>query len=118
MSRPPSAEDPTLPSHPDPLDRLLLRVPRAEPDAWFTARTLARCRNSSRTGAFSFWKSFRPRWALGGALALFAGGLALQGLHQSVRTPSSQQIHAQEAFEVLASFDDSDSAATTPDSAF
>lgn len=113
MSRPPSSEDPS-----DPLDRLLLRVPRAKPDSWFTARTLARCRNSTRPGTFSFWKCFRPRWALGGALALLAGGLTLQQFHHSAQLSSRKQLHAQEAFEVLASLDDSDSAATTPDSAF
>jgi hypothetical protein len=72
--------------------RLLGRTPMAEPDAWFAARTLARCRSEKQTG-LSFGRVWR--WALGGGLG--------------IQTPSAdQQKNVQEAFEIMASIDNSD----------
>ena len=53
----------------DALDRLLARAPMPEPDAWFTARTLARCRNEGLNAApNAFFLARFWRWALGGGL--------------------------------------------------
>ncbi len=88
-----------------------------EPDAWFAARTLARCR-SEKESAVSFGRIWR--WALGGGLGicLAVSLLVTQVTHVAPAQPqnSDQQKSVQEAFEIMASVDNSDtdsSAAST-----
>jgi hypothetical protein len=103
----------------DPLDRLLLRAPLLEPDTWFAARTVARCRNSERARSIFAWNRFWPRWAVGGVLGLFLGALTLQKIHHSEKVSFNKQRHVQEAFEVLATLDnDPDGIAPPQDSTF
>ena len=56
----------------DPLWRALGRAPLPEPDGWFAARTLARCRNEALAadsgGTVSLARVWR--WALGGGVAI------------------------------------------------
>ena len=96
----------------DPVWRLLARAPRPELDAWFTVRTLARCRHEglgveagviSLTGLPQIW-----RWALGGGLALsMALAFVVTQIHSE---KAAKQKNVQEAFEIVASIDtDSDS---------
>jgi hypothetical protein len=86
----------------DPVWRLLGRAPLPEPDAWFGARSMARCRNEvlhAKPGIFMrIW-----HWALGGGVVLsVAVALAVT------------QLHVQEAFEIVASMDtDSDTSSST-----
>jgi hypothetical protein len=100
----------------DPVWRLLARAPRPEPDAWFAARTLARCRHEglgteSGVGAFiglaRMW-----RWALGGGLAL---SMALVLVVTQINSEKAEnQKNVQEAFEIMASIDtDSDSSSSS-----
>jgi len=94
----------------DPVWRLLGESPRPEPDAWFTVRTLARCRLAG-VGAESGARSFGAiwRWALGGGLgACFAVMLLFMQVPSTTPVPD-QQKNVQEAFEVVASLDSSDS---------
>lgn len=107
----------------DPVWRLLARAPLPEPDAWFAARTLARCRYEApgvEAEAFSPARFARIwRWALGGGLALTLA-LALVATHIHSEK-AAQQKKVQEAFEIMASIDtDSDSSSTSPwqDSSF
>jgi len=96
----------------DPVWRLLARAPLPEPDGWFAARTLARCRyEGSRmesgliplAGLARIW-----RWALGGGLAV-SMALTLVVTHVHSQTAAKQK-RVQEAFEIMASIDtDSDS---------
>jgi hypothetical protein len=96
----------------DPLWPLLGQAPRAEPDAWFAARTMARCRNEGFAGearAFSrIW-----RWALGGGLAvMLAAALVVQNQVQTEKADKQQNV--QEAFEIVASMNaDSDSSSSS-----
>ena len=102
----------------DPVWRLLAQAPRPEPDAWFTVRTLARCRyeglteESSRVSFRRIW-----RWALGGGLAVcLALGLFNAQIHSNSSTPQ-KEYDVQEAFAVMASLDtDSDSSSSTSNS--
>ena len=95
----------------DLLDRVLGAAPLPEPDAWFTARTLARCRSSQPSAPAtiscgSFWR----RWAVLGTLALCLTGFGLQQLHRNMTLRRHHQHSAQEAFEVISKMDnDSDS---------
>jgi hypothetical protein len=98
----------------DPVWRLLARAPRPEPDGWFTARTLARCRHEGlgvESGVISFARMWR--WALGGGLALsMAMALVVTQVHSE---KVDKQKNVQEAFEVMASIDtDSDSSSSSP----
>jgi hypothetical protein len=96
--------------------RLLGRAPMAEPDAWFAARTLARCR-SEKKAEISLGRIWR--WALGGGLGvcLAVSLLVTQVTHVApVQSQNvDQQKNVQEAFEIMASIDnsDTDSAATS-----
>lgn len=99
----------------DPLWRLLAQAPRPEPDAWFAARTMARCRNEglggdNRIDVRTFSRIWR--WALGGGLAFcMAVVLVVQNQAQSEQADNQQKV--QEAFEIVASMDtDSDSSAS------
>jgi hypothetical protein len=100
----------------DPVWRLLARAPRPEPDAWFTARTLARCRHEGlplESGVGSLVRLVRMwRWALGGGLAL---SMALVLVVTQINSEKAdKQKNVQEAFEIMASIDtDSDSSTAT-----
>jgi len=89
--------------------RFLERAPMPQPDAWFAARTLARCR-TDRQEKISFTRIWR--WALGGGLGVcLAIGLmvAQVGPVAQVQTQDAdQQKNVQEAFEIMASSDNSD----------
>src|ERR1700761_2069147 len=93
--------DPT----PDPLDRLLGRAPLQQPDAWFTARTMARCRMSEPPGRVSYFRTMRfwGRFALPCLFLLFAAGLSLQQAHRiHTLKVHHRQDWVREAFEVMA----------------
>jgi len=102
--------DPT----PDPLDRLLGLSPLPQPDPWFTARTMARCRLSDpASDRVSFFRTmnFWGRFALPCLFVLFAGGITLQQAHRiHTLKVHHRQDKVREAFEVMATMDkDSDS---------
>jgi hypothetical protein len=96
------------------VERLLARAPMAEPDAWFTARTLARCRSEKReeVSLTRVW-----RWALGGGLGicLAVSLLVVQVTHVAPAQAQNadQQKSVQEAFEIMASSDNSDNDASS-----
>src|SRR5271155_5661436 len=97
----------------DPLWHLLARAPRPEPDGWFAARTLARCRHEGlgmESGAIPFVRMWR--WALGGGLALsMALTLVVTQVHSE---KADKQKNVQEAFEIMASIDtDSDTSSSS-----
>jgi hypothetical protein len=114
------------PSNPDPHDsqwdvndpvwRLLGESPRPEPDAWFTVRTLARCRHEvmEAGGISPAWPARFGRmwrWALGGGLAL---SMALALVATQSYSENDKQKNVQEAFEIMASMDtDSDSSSSS-----
>jgi len=97
------------------VERLLARAPMPEPDAWFAARTLARCR-SEKQDAVSLTRIWR--WALGGGMGLcLAVSLLVVQVTQvaPVPTPNAdQQKSVQEAFAIMASSDNSDNDTTAP----
>ncbi len=96
----------------DPVWRLLGRASLPEPDAWFAARTLARCRHEGQNGGATVVSLPRLtrmwRWALGGGLGL---SLALVLMVAQIHSEKvDNQKNVQEAFEIMASIDpDSDS---------
>jgi hypothetical protein len=95
----------------DPVWRLLARAPLPEPEAWFTARTLARCRRENLGGERWGILSHRLRtwrWALGSGLGLcLAVVLLMPQPHSSTSAPNKKKV--QEAFEIVASLgEDSD----------
>ena len=100
----------------DPLFRLLAQSPRPEPDAWFAARTIARCRHEGlssdeRVDARIFVRAWR--WALGGGLAA-AMAVALLVNSQPHPATTETQSSVQDAFEIVASVDsDSDSSSSS-----
>jgi hypothetical protein len=97
----------------DPVWRLLARVPRPEPDAWFTVRTLARCRHEvMEAGGVSPTRLGRMwRWTLGGGLAL---SMALAFVATQSYSENDKQKNVQEAFEIMASMNtDSDSSSSS-----
>src|SRR5271170_4257268 len=100
----------------DPVWRLLARAPRPEPDGWFAARTLARCRYEGpgvESGTVLPARFARMwRWALGGGLALtLAAALVATLVATHIHSEKAdKQKKVQEAFEIMASIDtDSDS---------
>jgi len=101
----------------DPLWNLLAQAPRPEPDAWFAARTMARCRNEGLGGETSGVTSLSRlarmwRWALGGGLALSMALVLVVTQIQSEKV--DKQKNVQEAFEIMASMDsDSDSSSSS-----
>ena len=100
----------------DPLWRLLDRAPLPEPDGWFAARTLARCRHEGlrlESGVVSL--VWMWRWALGGGLALaMAVTLVVTQIHSEKADGADHQKNVQEAFEIMASIDpDSDSSSSS-----
>jgi hypothetical protein len=90
----------------DPLWQLLGKSPRPEPDDWFVVRTLARCRN---TGLGMEGIDFRTiwRWALGGGLSVCLAIVLLVPHNRSEAVVPEQQKNVQEAFEIMASMDNS-----------
>lgn len=99
----------------DPVWRLLARAPRPEPDGWFAARTLARCRHEGlgmESGVILFVRMWR--WALGGGLALsMALALVVTQIH-SENEKADKQKNVEEAFEIMASIDtDSDASSSS-----
>ena len=96
------------------VERLLGRAPMPEPDAWFAARTLARCR-SEKQETVSLTRIWR--WALGSGLGLcLAVSLLVVQVKQvaPVQAPNAdQQKSVQEAFEIMASSDNSDNDTTS-----
>jgi len=101
----------------DPLWRLLAQAPRPEPDAWFSARTMARCRHEGLGAEGMTVAAFLRvwRWVLGGgvALSMAVALMATQGQTPRVEKAENQKS-VQEAFEIMASIDtDSDSSSST-----
>jgi hypothetical protein len=98
----------------DPVWHLLGESARPEPDAWFTVRTLARCRYAApKAGANLFSWLGMWRWALGGGLSIcLAVALMLTQVQPATPAPvmaDNNQNKVQEAFEIVASLDTSDS---------
>lgn len=91
------------------VERLLGRAPLPQPDGWFTARTMARCR-SEKQEAISLARIWRR--VLGGGLGIcLAVTLVVAQVTQvaPVQTQAAdQQKNVQEAFEIMASSDNSD----------
>ena len=112
MKASPDNHDPRLDDH-DPVWRLLARAPRPEPDGWFTARTLARCRQVERRleqGWMPFGRVWR--WALGGGLGVCLAAILMVAQVQVHPNPpaAADQKNVQEAFEIVANLgSDSDS---------
>jgi hypothetical protein len=96
----------------DPVWRLLGRAPLPEPDGWFAARTVARCRNeklalesAGMVSLASVW-----RWVLGGGAAIcMALALAVTQQVQNQAPKADDQKGVQEAFQIIASIDNTDS---------
>ena len=117
MNAGPSSDRPEMddldPRH-EAVERLLARAPMAEPDAWFAARTLARCRTEKQetVSLTRIW-----RWALGGGLGIcLAVSLLVVQVTQVAPVQAQnadQQKSVQEAFEIMASNDNSDNDASS-----
>jgi hypothetical protein len=99
----------------DPVWRLLAQAPRPEPDAWFAARTMARCRNENRGGEWLPRLIGMWRWALGGGLAL-SMAVALVVTTQVQTEQADNQKNVQDAFEIMASLDTSTDSDTSSSS--
>ena len=85
--------------------RLLGRAPMPEPGPWFATHALARCRVEKRA-AESLARMWR--WALGGGLGVcLAMTLVVAQFHPQKAEPRSN-ANVQEAFEIMASIDNSD----------
>jgi len=84
-----------------------------EPDAWFATRTLARCR-AQKQAALTFTRIWR--WALGGGLGISLA-VTLMATQVQVGPVQSQNVNqqksVQEAFEIMASTDNSDADSAT-----
>jgi hypothetical protein len=102
----------------DPVWSLLSRAPMPAPDAWFSARTLARCRHAgmaaeSRDLLFArVW-----RWALGSGLGVCLAVLLVTRMNVPAPAPPAapNQQSVQEAFEIMATMaPDSDSSSSAP----
>jgi hypothetical protein len=88
---------------PDPLDRLLGAAPMLEPDAWFTVRTLARCRASAPdVHAALPWSRLWRHWTVAGVFALFVIGIGAQQVNRNLTLKRHHRHSVQEAFEVMA----------------
>ena len=97
----------------DPVWRLLSESPRPEPDAWFAVRTVARCRNegaSLDSAVFSLRRAWR--WVLGGGLGVCLAIFLTMPHAQPAAPVPDKQKNVQEAFEIMASLDNSDSSST------
>ena len=86
----------------DPVWSLLAKSPLPQPDAWFTVRTLARCRNEGTVAKPRASKWGHPwRWAVGTGLGISLALLLLVQGHSPATTPPDAK-GVQEAFEILA----------------
>ena len=114
MKASPDNNDPHLDDQ-DPLWQLLARAPRPEPDGWFTARTLARCRRIER----QLEKGWTPlgrawRWVLGGGLGVcLAAVLMVAQVHPNPPAVDNQK-NVQEAFEIVANLGPDTDSPSTP----
>ena len=105
-------EDPREPrlDENDPVWQLLGESPRPEPDAWFTVRTLARCRLAEPQKRV--WSGLW-RWIMGTGLG-FGLAVVLMVSHVSSDTmQTDKQKNAQEAFEIMATLQSSDTDSTS-----
>jgi len=106
--------DPRLDDH-DPVWQLLARAPRPEPDGWFAARTLARCRDAGRR----MGKGWAPigrvwRWALGGGFGVCLTAFLVVTQIRPNPAGVDDQKSVQEAFEIVANVgSDSDSSSSS-----
>jgi hypothetical protein len=95
----------------DPVWRLLSAAPRPAPDAWFTARTMARCRQERLVDAGMISLGRMWRWAIGGGLGVALAVVVLvTQIHSTVVMEPNKQKDVQDAFQILATVD------TDPDS--
>jgi hypothetical protein len=104
MSLPFDHDDDLRSEQADPLWRLLGDSPLPEPEPWFTARTLARCRRERPAVVARMFRLWR--WALGGGLAMMAALFVT--FHAGSPAPVSDgpsQESVQAAFEVMATMD-------------
>jgi len=101
----------------DPVWALLAKARVPEPDAWFTVRTLARCRYAGAAAESRGLVWNRAwRWVLGTGLGACLALLLITRVPTDSSAPTNQQS-VQEAFSILASLDtDSDSTSSTPSS--
>ena len=98
----------------DPVWRLLAESPRPEPDAWFAVRTLARCRNAGTSldsAVFSLRGAWH--WVLGGGLGVCLAIFLMAPHAQPAAPVPDKQKNVQEAFEIMASLDNSDSSSSS-----
>ena len=100
----------TRPEDTDLLDRLLGVAPLPAPDAWFTVRTLARCRSSRPSATLPLsWSRVWRGWAVAGVFTLCLAAFGLQQVHRNHTLRQHHQHRTQEAFEVISQVDnDSD----------
>ena len=104
----------------DPVWSLLGQARIPEPDAWFAARTLARCRHAGLAQESRELVLGRVwRWALGSGLGIcLAIILVARTTHPAALAPatgSANQQSVQEAFEIMATMaPDSDSSSQAP----
>ena len=100
----------------DPVWDLLAQAPRPEPDAWFAARTLARCRHEGAAkDSISLSHFVRVwRWALGGGLALCMATVLVFSQIQAEKVDKEQKV--QEAFAIMASIDNDSDSSSSPSS--
>jgi hypothetical protein len=98
----------------DPVWQLLGHAPLRQPDAWFTARTLTRCRHAV-SSIEPAWIVFGRlwRWTISGGVGLSLGlALVAVQLHPQATKPA-QQKNVQDAFAIVAALGpDSDSSNT------
>ena len=116
MKASPDNHDPLLDDH-DPVWQLLARAPLPETDGWFTARTLARCRQVGR----QVEKGWTPlgrvwRWALGGGLGVCLAAILMVSQVQVQPAPpaTDDQKNVQEAFEIVANLGPDTDSPSTP----
>lgn len=102
---------------PDLLDRVLGYAPLPTPDAWFTARTLARCRSAASVDQpVLSWSRVWRRWAVAGVFTLCVVGFGAQQVNRNLTLKRHHRHRVQEAFEVMAKVDSTDSDSSWQDS--
>ena len=99
----------------DPVWALLGRAPLPQPDAWFAARTLARCRSAVAAHPVPAWERVW-RWSLGSGVAISLALFLFAHPHAPAAVDSSKQKGVQEAFEIMASMDPQTDAAASSSS--
>jgi hypothetical protein len=118
MKRSQPDHDPLLEDN-DPLWRLLGESPRPQPDVWFAVRTLALCREAAQAAEARALSSFNGvwRWVLGGGLSVCLAVFLLVPQNQRPHpAPTTEQKNVQDAFQILATIDASDSDSSPPPS--